>query len=229
MNDPRRAAERRFRLEAPLIVAAIAVFAFTTAPALDGVPSPERWVFVSINGLAGWLEAPIHVVMTLGLMIAVPIAAGIAFLLRHPRAGTAIGVAGISAYLIAKVGKDVVARGRPLTVFADGDVIARGAVQSGLGFPSGHAAVSTAIVCAVIPFLRTPWRWALLIVPVLVSFGRIYVGAHLPLDVVGGAAIGLFCASLYHLVISRPAVRGADVEEPQATSEPALGGPRDAA
>ena len=59
--------------------------------------------------------------------------------------------------------------------------------------------------------------------PLLVSFGRIYVGAHLPLDVVGGAAIGLFCATAYHLVISRPAARGADVEEPQVTPEPALG------
>jgi undecaprenyl-diphosphatase len=212
-----------------LIVLAIAVFAFTTAPALDGVPAPERALFLAVNGLPGWIETPIHVVMTLGLMIAVPIVAGLAFVLRHPRAGTAIGVAGFAAYLIAKVGKDVVARGRPLTVFGDGDVIGRGAVQSGLGFPSGHAAVSTAIVCAVIPFLKTPWRWALLIVPVLVSFGRIYVGAHLPLDVVGGAAIGLLCAATYHLVISRPALRGADVEDPRATPEPALGGSSDVA
>ena len=207
------------------MVLAIATFALTTAPALGRVPEPERRVFEAINGFPGWLEGPIHVVMTLGLFIAAPIAAGIAFALRHPRAGTAIGAAGIAAYLIAKLGKDVVARGRPLTVFEDAEVIARGAVQSGLGFPSGHAAVSTAIACAVIPFLKTPWRWALLVVPALVSFGRVYVGAHLPLDVVGGAAIGLFCATAYHLLISRPAAHGADVEDARATSEPALGEP----
>jgi undecaprenyl-diphosphatase len=220
-----RAAERRFRLEVPLVVLAIATFAATTAPALGRVPMAERRVFEAINAFPGWLEGPIEVVMTLGVFIAVPIVAAIAFVLRHPRAGTAIGAAGIAAYLIAKIGKDVVARGRPLTVFEDADVIARGAVQGGLGFPSGHAAVSTAMVCAVIPFLKTPWKWALLIVPVLVSFGRVYVGAHLPLDVVGGAAIGVFCACTYHLVISRPAVQGADVEDPRATSEPALGEP----
>lgn len=212
----------------PLLVAAVGVFAFTTAPALNGVPTFERRLFETVNTFPGWLETPVHVVMTLGLVIAVPLLAGVAFLLRHPRAGTAIGVAGMAAYLLAKVGKDVVARGRPLTVFGDAEVIGRGAIQAGLGFPSGHAAVSTAIVCAVIPFLRTPWRWALLVVPVLVSFGRVYVGAHLPLDVVGGAAIGLFCAAAYHLVISRPSVRGADVEEPAVTSEPALGSARDA-
>ena len=45
-------------------------------------------------------------------------------------------------------------------------------------------AVIQFIVCAVIPYLKTPWRWALLVVPLIVSFGRIYVGAHLPLDLV---------------------------------------------
>jgi membrane-associated phospholipid phosphatase len=220
-----RAAGRRFRLEVPLVILAIATFAATTAPALGSVPIAERRVFEAINSFPGWLAGPIEVAMTLGLFIAVPIVAALAFALRHPRAGTAIGVAGIAAYLIAKLGKEVVARGRPLAVFEDAEVIARGAVQGGLGFPSGHAAVSTAMVCAAIPFLRTPWKWALLIVPVLVSFGRIYVGAHLPLDVVGGAAIGVFCACIYHLVISRPAVQGADVEDPTVTQEPALGEP----
>jgi undecaprenyl-diphosphatase len=222
-------ADRRARLEAPILVASLVVFAVTTAPALEGVPSLERRVFETINGSPGWLEGPMHVLMTLGLMIAVPVVAGIAFLLRHPRAGTAIGVAGMAAYLLAKLGKELVSRERPLAIFEDAEVIGRGAVQSGLGFPSGHAAVSTAIVCAVIPFLRTPWRWALLLVPLLVSFGRVYVGAHLPLDVIGGAAIGVTCATAYHLVISRPRLRGADVEEPAITPEPALGGSGDAA
>jgi membrane-associated phospholipid phosphatase len=215
--------DRRLRLELPLLLAAVATFVLTTAPALDGVPEWERRLFETVNGLPGWLDPPVQVVMTLGLFIAVPIVAGAAFLLRHPRAGTAIVLAGTVAYLLARVGKEVVGRGRPLNVFGESDVVVHGAIQGGLGFPSGHAAVSMAIACAAIPFLRTPWRWALLVVPVLVGFGRVYVGAHLPLDVVGGAAIGLFCATAYHLVISRPPVSGADVEQPEITPEPALG------
>lgn len=219
----KRGADRRLQLEAPLLAVAVLVFALTTAPALDGVPAPERRIFEAVNTLPGWLDGPVQAVMTLGLLIAVPILAAIAIALRHPRVGVAIAVAGIVAYLLARVGKDLVARGRPLTVFGDADVVVHGAVQGGLGFPSGHAAVSTAVVCAAIPYLSGRWRWGLLVVPLLVSFGRVYVGAHLPLDVLGGAAIGLFCATAYHLVISRPSLRGADVDEPDATAEPALG------
>jgi membrane-associated phospholipid phosphatase len=38
-----------------------------------------------------------------------------------------------------------------------------------------------------------------------VCLARLYVGAHLPLDVVGGAALGLAVAGLVRLVLGRPA------------------------
>jgi membrane-associated phospholipid phosphatase len=215
------------RVEGPLLVFAAILAAVTTDPALDGVPELERRIFESVNGFPGWLEGPVQVVMAVGLLVAVPIVAAVAFALRHPRAGTAIAIAGIGAYVVVRIVKHLVTRGRPLDVFGNADVIVHGDVQGGLGFPSGHAAVSMAIVCAAIPFLRGRWRWALLAVPAGVAFGRVYVGAHLPLDVVGGAAMGLAIATAYHLFISRPAVRGADVEEPEVTPEPALGGPED--
>ena len=61
--------------------------------------------------------------------------------------------------------------------------------QSGDGFISGHAAISAALAAGVVPVLpgATPVLAAL---AGTVGFSRLYVGAHLPLDVVGGAALG---------------------------------------
>jgi undecaprenyl-diphosphatase len=44
----------------------------------------------------------------------------------------------------------------------------------------------------------------LLAIPLVVGFARVYVGAHLPLDVVAGWAIGAFAASGVHLILGVP-------------------------
>jgi undecaprenyl-diphosphatase len=46
-----------------------------------------------------------------------------------------------------------------------------------------------------------------LVIPLTVGFARVYVGAHLPLDIVGGWAIGIACAFAVHLAVGRPDLR----------------------
>jgi glycosyltransferase 2 family protein len=43
----------------------------------------------------------------------------------------------------------------------------------------------------------------------MVAFARIYVGAHLPLDVLGGAAMGWAIGSLVHFLFGAPPRREA--------------------
>jgi undecaprenyl-diphosphatase len=60
-------------------------------------------------------------------------------------------------------------------------------------FPSGHAATSFA--CAVVLASFAPrWRVPLYALAVLIAFSRLYVGVHFPLDVLGGAALGVLVA-----------------------------------
>jgi undecaprenyl-diphosphatase len=55
-------------------------------------------------------------------------------------------------------------------------------------FPSAHAANSSA--AATFLAVRFPRLRPIVILPAIVSYSRIYVGVHYPLDVVAGAALG---------------------------------------
>jgi undecaprenyl-diphosphatase len=60
-------------------------------------------------------------------------------------------------------------------------------------FPSGHATVSFAcatVLALAVPRLAVP----LYALAVLISFSRVYVGVHFPLDVLAGAVLGIAIA-----------------------------------
>jgi undecaprenyl-diphosphatase len=61
-------------------------------------------------------------------------------------------------------------------------------------FPSGHAATSFA-AATVLSFARPRWAPAFYLLALAIGFSRIYVGVHYPLDIVGGAALGVGVAT----------------------------------
>ena len=67
------------------------------------------------------------------------------------------------------------------------------------GFPSGHAARAAmfAFVLSYVLSDRFP-RWCNLIwlYPIMISFSRVYVLQHYPLDVIGGTILGIFLAGI---------------------------------
>lgn len=77
------------------------------------------------------------------------------------------------------------------------------------GFASSHAANTFALSMALwlLVGLRFPWvKWVFLWA-LLVSYSRIYVGAHYPLDVLAGAGVGIImavgCVILYQNLAKR--------------------------
>ena len=78
-------------------------------------------------------------------------------------------------------------------------------------FPSGHAATSFACAATLARF--APRRSAVVVLSVLaalISFSRVYVGVHYPLDIIGGAALGaLVATALRRLVRGRLQLRPA--------------------
>jgi undecaprenyl-diphosphatase len=77
-------------------------------------------------------------------------------------------------------------------------------VAGSLGFPSGHAAVAAALTVVVTPYLSGRWRYVPITLLAIVLVGRLYVGAHLPLDLVGGAALGIAAGSAANLIVGVP-------------------------
>jgi undecaprenyl-diphosphatase len=66
-------------------------------------------------------------------------------------------------------------------------------------FPSGHAATSFA--CATLLAWLTPLpRVPLFALAALIAFSRVYDGVHYPLDVVGGAVLGVLLATALRLL-----------------------------
>jgi undecaprenyl-diphosphatase len=66
--------------------------------------------------------------------------------------------------------------------------------------PSGHAATSFA--CATLLAWLTPLpRVPLFVLATLIAFSRVYDGVHYPLDVVGGAVLGLLVATALRLLV----------------------------
>lgn len=62
-------------------------------------------------------------------------------------------------------------------------------------FPSSHAANSFG-VAVLVGLSLGRWGWSALLLALAISFSRIYVGVHYPLDVVGGALLGAGVACL---------------------------------
>lgn len=75
------------------------------------------------------------------------------------------------------------------------------AVQEGYAFPSGHAQGSTAFWGFLALRVNKPLAWlGAAIMVLLISFSRIYLGVHWPIDILGGLAIGIVLLAAYSLI-----------------------------
>ena len=194
---------RRRRLDVVLTVASMVVLVASTVLARRGVYRWEVVIFQAFNGLPGSFRSLLWVVNQYGTAITIPVASVIALAFRKWILALSLLISGAAVYVLAKVIKEYVARGRPAAVMEE--VIEReGFSPNSLGFPSGHAAVAWAITIILLAYVGRPWQIAAIIVAILVPMVRMYVAAHLPLDLIGGAALGVAVASAVNLVFGVP-------------------------
>ena len=205
MEPDRTDAPRVERRRSDVVVLCVAVIVLLLSTIALGpverVPDQEAEVFRAINDLPDWIAWLVRPVMQLGVFWAGPLVALVLVVWGRRTAGATVLISTVGAYLLVRASKQMIGRDRPVELIQN--LHLRDAAE-GLGFPSGHSAVAMALVLALIPYLAWRWRYALLAVPLIVGFARVYVGAHLPLDVVAGWAIGAAAASLTHLAFGVP-------------------------
>ncbi|MEA2447463.1 MAG: hypothetical protein QOK47_1100, partial [Actinomycetota bacterium] len=108
------------------VLVAVVVLIVTALPIKRfGVSDLESDIFYGINGLPGLLSVPVETIMQLGNFLVVPILAAVALVLRRFRMAFDIALAGSAAWLLAKIVKNIVIRGRPAELL--NDVVLRGA------------------------------------------------------------------------------------------------------
>lgn len=205
--------DRRLWLIAFAIAVTIALVAGLVASTGE-VPGWEQSIFHAINGLPDWLEQPMWVFQLAGLLLVPLVVAVIAAAFKQWWLAIALVVFIPLKLLVEKgVVKQLVERERPGTTICGYDAADpeafdvscgqfRGDVPlEGLSFVSGHAIIAWGVAALLWVVLPGRWRWVPVGIAALNAIARVYLGAHNPLDVVGGGAIGVAIAALLILAI----------------------------
>jgi glycosyltransferase 2 family protein len=182
------------------------VFTGGTAAVLAGgalarrhaVTPVEAQCFRAVNAISSRVRRPVWVGMQLGSFGGVLATSAIAAVTGRRALAERLFFAGASTWVGAKLAKRFVRRERPSSLVDSARVLGR--AQSGLGYPSGHAAVAAALASVAAPSLPRSARVAVWALALAVGPARIYFGAHLPLDVAGGVAFGAAAGAATRLV-----------------------------
>jgi undecaprenyl-diphosphatase len=167
----------------------------------------EQRVFHAVNGLPGWLFVPLWPMMQLG-NLAVGTAFGLVVAWRAGELPVALGVLVAAALkLVAerlirkRITTHLPARQRPGTSQAGAILRGDDVPSSGWSFPSGHAVLIAAITLVLAPVLPAGWELVPAALTLGVMAGRVFVGAHNPLDVTAGPGAGLVVGGLVACLI----------------------------
>ena len=131
-----------------------------------------------------------------------------ALLLLFKKKTRPLGIAVLTALVLSllitnSVLKNLVKEARPFVTYPEIIPLVTHVSASSYAFPSGHASASFAAAPLFFHYLPKKFGIPALILVFLVSFSRLYLGVHYPLDVLAGVVIGLGCAWLAVKMVRR--------------------------
>ena len=153
----------------------------------------DTWIFQLLN-LHGrrprWLDRFMWLATQLGNMVAALLAACLFLLLNNRNLAAEIILGTLTLWLLVEGIKALTNRARPFLDLEGTRVLGRR--EPGRSFPSGHTAQTFFLATLISSQLSLGAGAAVVLygAAVLVGFTRMYVGAHYPRDVLGGAVLG---------------------------------------
>ena len=180
--------------------AGVASFAVCAAIVADGrVSGPEAAAFHAINRWPDAVEPALWAFQLCGVLAVPMLLAVVAWALhRRQLALVLAAIVPVKLALEHLVVKQLVERQRPGLALCHLDrscASFRNVPLTGASFPSGHAMIAWAVATVLWWELPGRWRWLPVALALLNSVARVYLGAHDPLDLVGGAGLGVAMAA----------------------------------
>jgi membrane-associated phospholipid phosphatase len=215
---------RRRGLDAIVACGGVALLILCAIPARSGtVGSFERSAFEAVNGLPNRFLPYAQSAQFLGVLVVGPIVAIVALVLGRYRLAIAAVLVTVGKLAAERIVWQLVQRQRPGVT--EPDAVVRGDTpENGLSFVSGHVVLITGLAWIVAPYLKGAWRVVPWVVVAVVALARVYLGAHNPLDVLGGVGLGLAIGAAANLIVGTPARQpfstGAPTSEPYSVHEP---------
>ena len=190
------------RDEMTALAAALIVLVLGAVVVRNGsVPGAEESLFRAVNDLPEALYPVLWPFQQLGSLVIGPIVAVVALVMRRYKLALAAVLATVAKLVVERAVKATVTRERPGTSIGP-DINVRGDVSTaGESFVSGHAILVAALATVITPYLPPRWRPVPWVLVALVMIGRVYVGAHNPLDVICGAALGIAVGAAINIVL----------------------------
>jgi undecaprenyl-diphosphatase len=194
---------------APIVLAVVGLLVLggsISGAARPSISAAEARAFHAVNALPDRLYVLLWLPMQLGnLVVGVAVGLGVALALHDGGLAIAVVAATGAKFVVEHVVRDrtksfSAVRQRPGT--SEVGATLRGDVPtSGASFPSGHVILAAAIGTVLSTTLPIEWLWAPWLLVALVAVGRVYVGAHNPLDVTAGLGAGLLIGGLLDVLV----------------------------